>query len=198
MTDTATLPLSGMSDAEVALTIGVPIETWHGQCHAISLAIVKAGLVPGGRVARGSCRGVGGQHSWIVNGRDCYDPKADIIDPTLWTYVPSVGSIWRGGPKTHKHTPHGAGSIWEWGRPVSGDGEPIELEGLSKRAQLFVDMLGPLDFRGWNMLFSAAPVEGWPAGEIIEAANKNRDLAGLIPIDRLGMLTDVNPQGLYF
>jgi hypothetical protein len=195
---TAKIPLLSMTDAEVADAIGLPVESWAQQCHGISLAIIKAGLVPGARVARGSCRGVRSQHSWIVNGWDCYDPEADIIDPTLWSYVEGVPTIWHGKPNVHGHTPHGAGSIFRWGRPVAGDGPIIELEGLSKHAQLFLDHVGPLDFRGWQVLLSAAPVEGWPAAEIIDAASRDKRISACIPIDILGMLTEQNPSGLYW
>ena len=84
---TETKPLSAMSPDEVAELIHIPVESWAQQCHSISLAIIQAGLVPGARVARGSCRGVGSQHSWIVDGWNCYDPDAKIIDPTLWSYA---------------------------------------------------------------------------------------------------------------
>ena len=40
------------------------------------------------------------------------------------------------------------------------------------------------------------PVGGWPAGEIFEAMTHTKGLEALVPIDLLGMLTDLNPDGL--
>jgi hypothetical protein len=175
------------------------LDKWSHQCHGASIHLVKSGVLGTDcRVARGSCPGVGGQHSWVVLGMDCYDPTAKIIDPTLWSYDPTVDGVWMGLASERPHTPHGAGSIWNWGRPESGDGEIIGLAAnLSPSAEMFLDMVGPLDIDGWVRLFSLAPVEGWPAGEIIEAAWRTPDLRALIPIDRVGMLTTLNPEGLY-
>jgi hypothetical protein len=186
---------------EIAEAIEIPFERWSHQCHLISLKIVQAGFVPGGRVARGSAFGVGGQHSWIVDGRDCYAPDAKIIDPTLWSYVDGVDPIWTGTPKSKfGHTPHGAGSIWAWGKPTNRDNDSpstfLDRTGLSKTACNFLDLIEPLNTSGWMTLFSNAPVEGWPAGEIIEAA-VNAGMGWMIPVDRIGMLTDLNPEGLY-
>jgi hypothetical protein len=92
----------------------------------------------------------------------------------------------------------GWGSIWEYGRPDFPTGDVIALDrtGLSPFAVMFLDMLGPLDRRGWHVLFDG-PMEGWPAGEIIAAAYGTPTLKALIPIDRVGMLTDLNPMGVY-
>lgn len=185
---------------EIAEAIDMPVERWFHQCHSVSLKIIKAGFVPGGRVARGTAIGVGGQHSWIVDGRDCYAPDARIIDPTLWSYVDGVDPIWVGTPKSRfQHTPHGAGSIWQWGKPSNvrpGPDRPFPRDGLSKQACDFLDMVEPLNDSGWMVLFSHAPVGGWPVGEIIAAADAT-DMGWMIPIDRIGMLTDLNPEGLY-
>lgn len=193
----------------VAAAIGIPVERWAHQCHAISLAIVKAGLLgPEARVARGWAKGVAGQHSWIVLGNP-YDREAVIVDPTLWSYVnrnPSLAdvptiyvaqrrrSIW-------EHTPHGEGSCYDAGMPCTHGGEPMflapEVEvALSPEARAFMDDLGPLDARGWIEVANL-PVLGWPAAEIIAAMDDSRELAGFVPVDRLGMLTDRNPGGLY-
>lgn len=173
------------------------LDGWAHNCHAASLAVVKAEVIPGARVARGSCRGVFGQHSWVVVG-DPYDKGAPIIDPTLWSYDADVEGIWTGTRRRDKrHTPKGAGSIWNYGCPVSGGGNPIELAvPVSKWAASFLDMVGPLDREGWHTL-ALAPVEGWPAAEIVEAMASTPDLAWLVPIDVVGMLTDLNPEGLY-
>lgn len=197
---TPTRHVTEMTIAEIAEAIGIPFEDWSHKCHEISLAIVKAGLVPGGRVARGTAHGVGGQHSWIVDGRDVYAADARIIDPTLWSYVPTVHGIWIGTPSSpFKHRPHGAGNIWKWGRPADirpGEPVPFDRTNLPKSAHGFLDLIEPLNTSGWMVLFSHAPVEGWPAAEIINAACDN-GMAWMIPIDRIGMLTDRNPEGLY-
>src|SRR6185503_13529455 len=157
--------------------IGAPLAQTAKQCHGVSLAIVRSGRIPGARVARGTCRGVPGQHSWEVVG------------------------VWHGmATNDGRHVPHGGhGSIWGWGKPTSGDGPPIDLtptKTLSRAARVFLDLLGPLDRRGWAML-AEAPVLGWPAAEIIAAMDDTADLRTLVPIDRLGMLTDRNPCSLY-
>lgn len=174
-----------------------PLDRYAHNCHSASLAIVNAELFEVARVARGFASGVESQHSWVVVGDDCYDKSAPIVDATLWSYVPAVEGVWVGTIEDGGHEPHGAGSIWEWGKPTSGDGEPILLEPrepFSREAQNFINLLGPLDRQGWALLASA-PVEHWPAAEILPAIN---DTVGpLVPIDIIGMLTDQNPGGLY-
>ena len=176
-----------------------PLDDWAAQCHAASLKLVKHGDLGACRVARGACRGVGGQHSWVVLGDDCYDERATIIDPTLWSYDDTVSGIWVGTYRDGRHTPHGKGSIWQWGRPDKPTGPIVTLtprQSFSPTAQDFLELLGPLDFKGWAML-AHAPVEHWPAGEIIAAINSTEGLSALVPIDILGMTTDLNPKGLY-
>ena len=179
-----------------AVAAAGPMEDWHGDCHAVSLAIIRAGLVEG-RVARGSCTGVPSQHSWIALG-DCYDRYAPIIDPTLWCYRDDVDGIWTGSIDSGLHEPHGYGSIWAWGRPRHGDGPDIEIdhEGLSSEALSFLQLVEPLDLKGWSTL-AHAPVLGWPAAEIIDRLADHPQISTHIPIDRVGMLTDRNPKGLY-
>lgn len=182
---------------EVAKAIDLPLEGWAGQCHAVSLALLQAGVVQG-RVARGWCPLVPGQHSWIVQGEDCYDPDAQIVDPTLWTYSEKVEGIWEGSAAEGLHLPHGLGSIWAYGRPPKPTEEPVPLdaEGLSQAARSFLELVGPLDRQGWMVLFGS-PVGDWPAAEIIGQAYEDPALSLLIPIDIVGMLTDHNPGGLY-
>lgn len=170
-----------------------PLERYGRQCHAASIALVQAGI--GDRVARGTCPGVGGQHSWVVIG-DPYRPTL-IIDPTLWSYDSSVKGIWVG--VDHGHRPFGAGQIWDWGKPCAGNGPIVPLTPkvpFSQEAKLFLEMLGPLDERGWSAL-TKAPVGGWPASEIIAAIDDTEQLSVFVPIDILGMVTDRNPGGLY-
>lgn len=187
---------------ELAKQIDIPFPAWAEQCHVVSLRLVRIGAfdhIARGRVARGTCRGVGGQHSWIVLGEDCYAPDAIIVDPTLWSYVPTVKGIWVGNRDTYGHRPHGSGSIWEYGQPAAGNGPPIELTPtfeLSRAAKVFLEILGPLDRRGWFTL-AKAPVEGWPASEILAAMDDTPGIKAGVPIDHLGMVTDRNPGGLY-
>jgi hypothetical protein len=201
---TSTKSLRAQAEAltveQVEQAIDAPFASWSAQCHAISIAIVKSDLFAYSRVARGSCLGVGGQHSWVVLDHDCYNPDAVIVDPTLWSYDKSVQGIWVGTMKDGRHEPHGNGSIWAWGRPMPFGEEPVELtpaKPLSRDAERFLDLIGPLDRRGWMTFLSHAPVGGWPAGEIIEAAENTKALSRFTPIDRVGMLTDLNPGGLY-
>lgn len=173
------------------------LPNWSKDCHRASLQLVRHGLAD--RVARGTCRGIGGQHSWAVVGMDCYDETATIIDPTIWSYRKDIRGIWIGTLRDGLHVPHGKGLIWNWGRPPSATDKAVSLtpkKRLSKQAVIFLNTLGPLDWRGWAMLASA-PVQGWPAEEILAAMHDTKDLRALVPIDILGMLTDRNPGGLY-
>lgn len=176
-----------------------PLEQWGCQCHAASAALVNSEGFPPARVARGACKGVGGQHSWVVLGDDCYDDDATIVDPTLWSYDKSVEGVWVGSYRDGRHTPHGKGSIWKWGRPENClPQHAVELtprEPWSPEAEMFIGLLGPLDERGWVML-AHAPVEDWPAGEIIDAMCES-GLEAYVPVDIVGMTTDRNPGGLY-
>lgn len=184
--------------AEVEAAIDRPQAAWAQNCHVISLAIVKSGVLgQPARVACGSCKGVGGQHSWVVLGEDCYAPRALLLDATLWSYNVTAPALWWGTYLDGRHTPHGHGSIWQWGQPEAGDGAPIELAvPLSRVASSFLELLGPLDRLGWARL-SSAPVGGWPAGEVFAAMSQTPELSALVPIDVLGMTTDLNPSGLY-
>ena len=179
-----------------ALEVLDPLDQWKHNCHGASLALVKSAI--GGRVARGWCLGVMSQHSWVVLG-DCYDYKAVIIDPTLWSYDPKVKGVWVGTLAHGKHKPHGVGSIWAYGKPAPPVDAPIKLrpkKPLSGNAQFFLALVGPLDYRGWGTLANG-PMEDWPAGEILAAMDDTPALSALVPVDKLGMLTDRNPGGLY-
>ena len=46
-------------------------------------------------------------------------------------------------------------------------------------------------------MLAHAPVEMWPAAEILAAIENTEELHGRVPIDIRGMLTDENPGGLY-
>lgn len=187
-----------MTPEQFEAATGYTLKSMAHQCHAASLALVKSGVHGICRVARGACPGVPAQHSWVVLGRDCYDPAAVVIDPTFWSYQggwePGVRSIQaeKGG-----YVPHGSGNIWEWGRPNEPTGEVIELEGpFTPQAERFLEVLGPLDAEGWRML-AHAPVGNWPAGEIFAAMYADERMAPWLPIDVVGMATDLNPNGLY-
>lgn len=209
-TSTFTLP----PVEEIAARLKWPFLDWAHQCHAASIAIVKAGIVPkGSRVARGTASGVGGQHSWIVaqtNGSgelaDVYADGVTIVDPTLWSYRKDVDGIWVGvDPTEFEHTPFSKGPhIMQIGRPPYPVEDPIPLapeayEKLSPTAKAWVkQMFGPLDRAGWMDLVSHTTVTGWPAGEIIAAMDDTPALTGYVPVDKLGMLTDRNPGSLYF
>jgi hypothetical protein len=177
-----------------------PKENWAHQCHAISLALVRSGLLPeGARVARGFTPGVRSQHSWAVLG-DPYDPEVTVVDATLWSYDTTAPTIYVAPASDRPHVPHGSGSIWQWGRPPEPVSEVIELAcDPGPRANDFLRLASPegLDQEGWRVL-AHAPVGGWPSKEIFTAMNATPKLAAMLPIDILGMATDVNPKGLYF
>jgi len=186
-----------MTPEQFEAATGHSLESMAHKCHEASLALVLSGVHGICRVARGTCPGVGGQHSWVVLGRDCYDENAVVIDPTLWSYVGGEPSVWSGRASIKPHRPHGAGNIWEWGRPAFPEGEIIELPGpFAPDAERFLEVLGPLDLAGWRQL-AHAPVGGWPAGKIFAAMMEVPELAQWLPIDIVGMTTDLNPGGLY-
>lgn len=185
---------------EIEQALDLPQDRWAKQCHSTSLALVRSGLLPEeARVARGHTPGVISQHSWAVLG-DPYDPKAMVVDITLWSYVPSAPIVYVGRASDRPHVPHGSGSIWAWGRPPEPVSEVVELAVDPGRwANEFLHLAAPdgLDQRGWAFL-AHAPVEGWPAKDIITAMVATPGLAALLPIDIVGMITDLNPNNLYF
>lgn len=168
-------------------------------CHVVSLAIVQSGILPNARVARGHAVGVGfGQHSWVVVGNP-YNPLNHIVDATLWSYDETVPGVWQGTQRDGVHMPHGYGMFMQGERPYHHGEATIALTPqapLSRRAQTFLDALGPLDYRGWHQM-AHLPVNGWPAAEVLTAMHQTPGLGALIPIDILGMVTDLNPGGLY-
>lgn len=190
-----------MSPEEFEKAVGRPLAAFAQDCHAASLALVRSGVLgPKARVARGWCPGVRGQHSWVAVDGDCYDPEGRIVDPTLWSYREDVSGVWEGDMFDLGHRPHGTGNIATYGCPTGRGGEVIALDGLSAEAENFLQMVteigGPMDVHSW-MSLASAPVGGWPAAEIIGAMLKHERLAGFVPIDIVGMLTDSNPGGLY-
>lgn len=192
---------------KLAEIIGIPIEFWVGSCHEVSLALVRAGKLGRSRVARGVSPGIASQHSWAVAGDNVYDSNAVIIDATnprhhtLWERGKAITPILVTDTGTGRsHHPHGYGSIWEAGKPYHHGEADVTLtpqEPLSRQAQRFLAILGPLDQRGWAQL-AHLPVGGWPAKEIISAMADTEQLAALIPIDIVGMVTDRNPRELYW
>lgn len=169
-------------------------------CHGVSLAIVRSGLYDNARVARGFAKGVVGQHSWVAIDGDPYDVNGRIIDATLWSYDVTVRRVWAGKLSDGVHQPHGAGVFWNAPMPVNHGGREIRLiinRPTSQEAREFLGELGPLDYAGWAMV-AHLPVQGWPAGEILAAMADTPKVAALVPIDKIGMLTDINPGGVYF
>lgn len=172
---------------------------WSKNCHAASLAIVRTGLLGADAcVARGWRTGIGSQHSWACTGNP-YDPDTVILDATLWSYVDGNPCIVVAKASNKAYRPHGAGSIWDYGRPAARTEPEIKLSGLSIRAKRFIyeasDGRG-LDRQGW-MTLANSPMNGWPAKEIITAMYQDKRLSHLIPIDIVGMVTDLNPGDLY-
>lgn len=188
-----------------ASLLGVDPETWRGQCHVASLQLVKSGLLARSRVARGWVKGIGSQHSWVVVG-DPYRPER-IVDLTRWSYLPEHAQEESSAEvpfnERHAYAPHGGtGTIWSYGQPIGAvqmREEPIELtprEPLSREALSFLGLMPELGRSGWSVL-AHSPVAGWPASEIFEAMYRTEKLKNLIPIDIIGMITDINPSGLY-
>lgn len=165
---------------------------WRNRCHEISLALLRTGEFGRGRVARGTAEGIVGQHSWIVLGDDVYNDAAAIVDPTI-----DPRKIVVDYAAMLTNTPKGKGSIWAWEKPWAHSTRYVELAvPVSPEAEMFLSLIGPLDLLGWMQL-ADAPVEGWPAAEIIAAMLKTPELKAAVPIDIAGHLTDENPGGLY-
>jgi len=184
--------------ASVEKALQSKLENYYHSCHAASLQLVRSGLLgPTARVARGSCRGVGGQHSWAVIG-DPYESSSTIVDITLWSYTGDGKEIWVwvGSMDNGLHRPQGYSSIFASDMPSRGSGKIIELDGMSPRAKNFMQAIGPLDAQGWIQLFNSGMLH-WPSAEVISLAYQNDELRALIPIDIAGMLTDFNPGELY-
>ena len=174
--------------------INLPFKYWAHQCHAVSSMLMRSGVYGRCCVARGICKGVGAQHSWIVLGDDPYDEFAIVVDPTLWSYVQPQTGIFVGRNR-QIHVPFGSGVFWEAGMPCAGGGEVIRLTPtapLSNNASRFLAMLGPLDRRGWASV-AHLPVEGWPSREILAAMCDTPGLRVLIPIDIRGMAARREP-----
>ena len=199
---------------EVIREILDPLEKWYHRCHAASLEIVKHPSAPDiARVARGWLPGCKHQHSWVCLG-DPYSLATTIIDPTIWSYMDNEGNqreipnydssahtpmIVQEMAKNLQHIPYCRGSIRAGAMPAGNpDNPPIALPGLSSEAQRFLNLINPegLDVDAWYSLLHA-PVEDWPSGEIIAAAFRQPQLTALIPIDIVGMRTDLNPGGFY-
>lgn len=186
----------------------LPVREWYRNCHVASLRIVRTGAFGPARVVRGTAGGVMSQHSWIVIGAapqgatrpDPWDGGAVIADPTLWSYQGGEPCVQFAKNSLKTHVPHGTGSIWGYGRPANcPPGDAVELgwtQPPSQAAQVFLDILGPLDKRGWIEL-AHCPVQGWPSGEIIAAVADTFGSAH-VPVDILGMITERNPHGLYW
>lgn len=173
-------------------------------CHSVSLALVRSGLLGKGgrrlRVARGACIGVPGQHSWVVLGNP-YESKAQIVDLTLWSYDPTAPRIYVQDGMGDRYRPKGFGFIFDSEKPHSRGGEPmlLQMERLSAQARQFLHIVGPLDAPGWAALWSRTGMLGWPAKEILIAfLDQYPSLKTLVPIDIVGMLTDRNPENLYW
>jgi hypothetical protein len=179
---------------------GRALSTYEHRCHEASKALVQSGLLPGPddwRVARGTCKYVRGQHSWVVLG-DVYKPQL-IIDPTLWSYRGQDPEVLVCGRSLGWHVPHGSGRLRYENWPTAGGGKVIFTDDwvLSDEAAAFLLALGPLDAQGWAKLASGPVESGWPAAEIIGLMVDDPRLAALVPIDIQGHLTDRNPGGLY-
>jgi hypothetical protein len=187
------------TEEEIEQAIG-PIERFHSQCHAASLALVRSGLLPGEgwRVARGWARGVGSQHSWAVQGNP-YDPKSLVVDITMWSYQKHLPRVYV-TRNAVAHEPHGFGHlvpkvVFEPSTPLVTD---FPMDKLSPDTQLWFRMRYPQGI-GWadfSRLMNG-PLLGWPSKEIVSATTGTK-LAVMVPIDVRGMLTDENPGELYW
>jgi len=184
---------------QVEAATGIPASAWENRCHEVALAIVKSDLFDYARVARGYADGIRGQHSWVVLDHDVYSRYSVILDPTYNVNIGGDPLLWWGTLDSGVHHPKGAGSIWDFGAPGNSsfsDAYHLNTEGLSASARSFIHMIEPLNRQGWASL-AHFPMQGWPSGEIIERMYEDENLRPFIPIDIVGMVTDINPSGLY-
>jgi len=188
---------AGFDPARMVRKIG-GLRKWRRQCHAASLAVVRTGMLgPTARVARGTHPEVVGQHSWVVVGNP-YWSISPIVDVTLWSYTKREPYLHMG--MAHDgYRPHGAGQF-DWRDRIYPAEETIILGvGWSDDARNFLETVAPfgLDRAGWSRL-AQGPLGGWPSKEIVSAMRKDPRVRALVPIDIAGMLTNENPEGLYW
>ena len=195
--------MTAIAENRIIKALGGDLRPWAKRCHEASLQIIRSGCLPKvARVARGMHKAVQGQHSWIALG-DPYSPRTKIVDATIWAYTaPSTPRvvIAPAYDLADDYQPKGAGSIWDYGRPADRTGVEIKLKcRLSESAKKFLKLAAPngLDYLGWSTLANS-PVGGWPSKEIITAMAKDKRLRAFVPIDVIGMLTDLNPGKLYW
>lgn len=203
--------VSNFNVADFEELLGSDHASWAQQCHAVSLQAAKAlnqRYRTTFRVARGRVFEVTSQHSWLVLGQEntapnCYDPNDLVLDLTLWSYlgkeITPVNYVDRAGAWPHEPQ-GGEGDIFEHMLPECEDGEIIELTPevpFSPEARQFLNNMSELDLKGWLHLANA-PVHGWPAREIFTAMYQTERIRPLIPVDIIGMATDLNPKGLYW
>jgi hypothetical protein len=188
-----------LSISEIENAIG-PIQGFAHNCHGASLALVRSGLLPeGSRVARGFAKGVISQHSWALVAPDMiYDPQNYVVDITLWSYVPEVPRLYI-AKAAKSHIPKGQGMLRTMPDPAKvGPLVETDVE-LSKAAKSFLESWAPngMDMANWYHLLNG-PMQGWPSKDIVTAAYHTKQLQAVIPIDIVGLLTDINPNGLYW
>lgn len=196
-----------LSDLRRRLTVGAveraidtPRELWQNRCHEISLALLKSNLFDGveARMARGAGMHIGSQHSWIVTGRDVYDDKAIVVDPT-WSSTVMSKPLVMFVPNLTAHRPHGYGEFEKY--PPHGDGEEIGPPDPSQRLSDWIKVARlangePLDLKFWVGMVHG-PMLGWPSAEVVDWLCSVSTMVAFVPIDLQGMLTDRNPNGLY-
>lgn len=197
MPDTLAVPT--ISTNEVAAVSRVPLGHWHFNSHQVSLDIVRSGIFPYARVVQGTATGVHGPHHWVVLAEDVYDKYATIIDPTLWCHDPSLRGTWIGTLQNEIHHPKGEGYIWDFDYPENSsftDTVALRKDGLSTQAKYFLSRIEPINLDGWRRLMRS-PMQGWPAGEIIDQMKHSPELSDLVPEALEGMLTNRNPNGAW-
>lgn len=177
-----------------------PMRQWGQRCHEASVALVSSGAIRGLQVARGTCMAIGGQHSWVTMG-DPYNIHTIILDPTLWSYTSVAPEVYVGNANKWRHRPKGSGDIFMWGRPPEvPERKAYRLKppkrGWSPHALQFLMVLGPIDLDGWRMMANA-PVQGWPATEIMTQMFADEKIKAFIPADIVGMVIGNECGGLY-
>lgn len=129
--------LNNLSLQEIADKISWPLDRWAGNCYAIALALVNAGLVKGkaryghyrGPVAPGTMfhrASVTGfvQHGWVEL------PDGSVVDPTRWVFEGAEPYIYN-GPADHYDV--GGSTFRDQMRAING---PPAYDPLDKQFEL--------------------------------------------------------------
>lgn len=163
------------------------------------------------------------QHSWVVIGDPLGVAGAIVIDVTRASYLrhePQEVWVGRYGPKYAEYLPHGIAlnddgnkrvDLVDFGRIMPSKTEevyPLSAEPRTDMARAILRLMDAHKFSrfDWGRVASRLPLTGWgkpgthyeTIADIFETMCEDPNLELLIPVDRLGHVTDLNPSELYW